>query len=169
MKAIGIWPSWIRTVRLWLSHQRYALMAGCAAVALAGVVYTSLSAPWWALLTAAMLSLGLGGLALRIMAQWKKKMRITERALRQIERGRFDPDSMAKYCTDPCWRVVVTELLREYGLSRVDRRRLIREYTEMADAAGATLVIVNRHDHVVYTMENGQVHRAPLHSNSGSA
>jgi hypothetical protein len=76
--------------------------------------------------------------------------------------GGFEAISMTKYCSDPCWRVVVSEVLRESGIPSSQRRALIKDFSRLAIEESRMLVLVNHHDNIVYTMEGSTVKQAPL-------
>ena len=117
---------------------------------------------WWSVLFGSVCALSLVALGIRIMGQTSKKMAITRRAQDQISEGAFEPVSMMKYCTDPCWRVVVSEVLKEANVPTKKRRALIKEFSKEAVEASKMLILVNRHDNVVYTLDGSTIEASPL-------
>ena len=118
---------------------------------------------WWSLLFGGISGLSLMGLGIRIMAQTGKKMAIARRAQDQISEGVFEPSSMMKYCTDPCWRVVVSDVLKEANIPTKKRRALIKAFSKDAVEASKMLILVNRHDNLVYTLDGSTIEASPLH------
>ena len=152
--------------RLWLSYQRYALLAFIIAGFLLWTTAAFFKTQWWFILSGGVLTLSLVGLGIRIMAQTGKKMAITQRAYDRIRDGVFEPTSMMKYCTDPCWRVVVSEVLREAKIPSTRRRVLISQFSKEAVEASKMLVLVNRHDNLIYTVDGTKIEVSPLTADS---
>lgn len=118
----------IEAARLWLSYQRFALAWAAAALALP-VTLALLGAPWWG--WAAPLPLSAWGLARArsVARQWGVKRGETRRADRRIASGEFHADQVARWCVDPCWRVVAREVLRRSGMSAAEVRETVRRFS----------------------------------------
>lgn len=149
-------------LRLWCSYQRYAvLMAGAptAVVAALGVAWPG---AWWLWGPAALGALKMYGFAAEIYGRWPRKVRATMLADRRIAAGRFRPEMVQRYCGDPCFRVVAREILRRAGVPRAERRALMARYAEAEAERGRTLVLINRHDGVLFQMDGHSVRRQDL-------
>ena len=142
---------------LWFSYQRYALLAWLGAAVLMTFPVLVLHASWWSLFIALVPSLAFVSLAIHIHRQYSKKLAVTKRAYARIRNGTFEPDSVAKYCSDPCWKVVVAHILGTAGIESSKRRRMLRDFSLEAHEPSATLVMVNREKGVVYVYNGGRL------------
>ncbi len=149
-------------VRLWISYQRYALLLGFAPPVVVAALAVHWPAAWWLWGPLAVVALRLVAFAAEINGRLGRKLRATMLGTRRIAAGRFRPESVRRYCTDPCFRVVAHELLRRAGLSRAERRALTRRFADEERARGESLVLVNREDGVLFHIDGSTVTRHAL-------
>ncbi len=149
-------------LRLFLSYQRYAfaLLFGPGLV-VAGVAAAGPGA-WWAWGPLTLLALWLGSFGVVVWRRFPKKLRATLVADRRIAQHRFRPDSVLKYCGDPCYRVVAHEILARAGLGRSERRALVRKLTALEAERATQLVLVNRVDGYLVHIDGGQITRQEI-------
>lgn len=119
-------------LRLWLSYQRYAALLLFAP--LTALVAAAWLLPWWAAVLLALPAIAPLRFSFVVAARWPRKLRATQVAMHRQRLGRFEARSVRAYCGDPCFRVVAGEILARAGISRRERRRLIRQFaTELRD------------------------------------
>ncbi len=149
-------------VRLWCSYQRYAVLMAVAPTAAVAALAVAWPGAWWLWGPAALGALKMYGFAADIYGRWPRKVRATLLADRRIAAGRFRPEMVQRYCGDPCFRVVAREILRRAGLPPAERRALMTRFTEAEAERGRTLVLINRHDGVLFEMDGHSVRRQHL-------
>ncbi len=152
----------IERARLWVSYQRYAfLMAG---VPLAATLAVAVRWPgaWWAWAPMVALTLKLWAFAATIWQRWPYKRVATLRFQRQIDAGRFTPDSLRSFCDDPCFRVVAREVARRAGIRGAAQRALLRRLTAEQADRGRQLILVDRAQGVVFQVDGRGVQRRSL-------
>lgn len=119
-------------LRLFLSYQRYCALVLVASAACAGgaaLAFTRLDSwlRWPACAIASVCALTCLRFAWFIGSHYPRKRRATRLALRRIEMGRFRTESLARYCEDPCYRVVAKEILRHTALGRLEQAEVFRQ------------------------------------------
>ena len=147
-------------IYLWVNYQRYAILMLVSALLSAGAAYHLYALSWLFSLGTATASAYLVVLGMRSMGQFAKKLVLTKRASRRIEQGTFEKEQLIKYCTDPCWRLVVGEILQRSGCSRAQVKAHIRVWSKEAKAHKEHLIIVNREGNVVYTSKHGKTQQS---------
>jgi hypothetical protein len=147
----------LEVCRLWLSYQRYSflLLAMAAGVIAAVALYDATA--WYLWLAAAVPVIKLGQFTVEVYGRWPRKLRATALAVKRIEAGRFSPRFVENYCGDPCFRVVAREILSRAGVSRAQRRRLIREYARQAKERSNVILMVNRETGVEVRVGGGRI------------
>lgn len=115
-------------LRLWIRYQRYGVLL--VGVPAAAVALAMACAPWWLAALAVVAGVPPARFGIEVLARWPRKLRTTRIALARIESGRFAVTSVKGACGDPCYRIVADEILARAGLTRSERRRLIRHYAE---------------------------------------
>ncbi len=133
----------LATVRLWLSYQRYAFVL--LGVAIAAFALAAAYMPWWTAVLVALAAIAPVRFAVDVIARWPRKLRATRIALARMQAGSFETVSVRRYCTDPCFRVVASELRARAGVARRERRAIIRRYADEVRREGSFIVLV---DHV---------------------
>ncbi len=149
-------------LRLFVSYQRYAFLMAGAPTAITAAVIVGWPAAWWLWAPAALITLRLYGTAWSIAGRWPRKLRATWLAQRRIEAGRFRPDMVARYCGDPCFRVVAREILIRADVPRRERAALLRRYAAEEAERGHTLLLVDRQDGVLFEIDGGNIRRHDL-------
>lgn len=149
-------------ISLWLNYQRYAILMLLSAGLIAGAAYYLYTLFWLFSLIALSASVYLSVFGLRAMGQFGKKRVLTKRAHQRMAQGTFEKEQLIKYCTDPCWRLVVSEILRRNGCSRDQAKAHVRAWSKEAKAFKEQLVIVNREGNVVYTSKHGNTQETQM-------
>ena len=144
-------------IYLWLSYQRYALLLFTVSATVAASVFAFELFSWLVLLPTVSFSLYLASVSLRIGGTIRKKLVLTRRTIQQIERGTFDPNDLAKYCTDPCWRVVVRHNLTLAGLPLKRRLELVRQWTEIANERQRQLIFASPDGRVIHVYQDDRL------------
>jgi hypothetical protein len=149
------------SVRLWLSYQRYALLACTGILGLATIAVASGHA-WWAWLIAALASAATMPLVVHIWRDYPRKWRATQLATRRIANGSFRVVAVKGYCGDPCWRIVAAEILRRAGLSRRERRRTLAMLRAQHEAESHALIIIDHDNGTLLRVEGGETVQTTL-------
>ena len=130
-------------VRLWFSYQRHAFVLVALNVAIVASIALLAPRAWYLWLLAAIPIGKIGALAWWVLRRWPRKLRATALASRRIENGRFRPRMVRNFCDDPCFRVVAHEILRRAGMSRGERREVVRQFAKELSQP-AFLMVVDR-------------------------
>jgi hypothetical protein len=133
----------LATARLWLSYQRYAV--ALVGVPVAAFALAAASARWWAAAVVALAAVVPVRFGIEVLGRWPRKLRATRIAIARIQAGTFAPASVRGYCDDPCFRVVAREILARAGMSRGERRALVRDFSDQRRREGSVAIII---DHV---------------------
>ena len=149
---------------MFFSFQRYALLLVAIPTVPFGLAFYVFEFKWWALLVYAPFFLGLNFFASRIATQWSFKFLVVKRAYLQLSRGQFRSGRYAKYCTDPCWRLVVNHILKKAGFGAKARRGMLNDYQIKAADMSSMMIFVDRAKGIVQTIENGQIRTSTLRS-----
>lgn len=157
------------TIYLWLSYQRYAILIFIVSASLSAAMFLTDVVPWFVTLPVVLISLYLFSVSVQVGSTIRKKMVLTRRTIQQIERRSFNPEGLMKYCTDPCWRVVVNHNLSLAGVPSIQRRELIREWTALANERQQQLVFVSQDGSVVHTYQNERLTTTVMNDDESSA
>ncbi len=147
---------------MFFSFQRYALLLVAVSTVPFGLALCFFEFKWWAFLIYAPFFLGLNFFASRIATQWSIKFLVVKRAYLQLSRGQFRPERYAKYCTDPCWRLVVNHILKKAGFETRARKELLNDYQAKAADMSGMMTFVDRSKGTVQMIENGRVRTSAL-------
>lgn len=142
---------------LWLSYNRYFFLLVLAAAALLALPLVPVRGSYWAWFVTAPAALVVLNFAVTIPAKHHRKLRATKRSLARLSLGTFKPEGVAKYCGDPCSRVLADQVLKQAGVARKERRRLISEYARQAEERSGQLLIVDRARGVLVTVDGSTV------------
>lgn len=151
----------VEQVRLWLSYQRYAFLMGGLPITVWVALVVTAPGAWWAWGPLALVMLWFVGQAVPIYQRYPRKIRATLLADRRIAAGRFRPQSIRRYCGDPCFKVVAREILRRAGIPPDERRRLISIYAEEEAERGHTLVFARADGSVHIHVDGKSMRRLP--------
>jgi hypothetical protein len=113
---------------LWCSYQRYAFLLGGAPIVAAVATLALAPHRWYFWIPLAIVAVLTVPQATLVYRRFPRKIRATIAARRRIARGTFDPRWVRNYCGDPCFRVVAQQILRDAGMSRAERRQLVRRF-----------------------------------------
>ena len=140
----------LATARLWLSYQRYAFLL--LGLPIAVFALAAAYAPWWAAVLVALAAIAPVRFGIDVLLRWPKKLRATRIAIARIDAGSFETRSVRRYCTDPCFRVVASELLGRAGVPRLERRAVIRRFADEVRREGNFIVLVDHANGTVTTV-----------------
>lgn len=119
-------------IRLWFSYQRFGLLVLLISIAPPAAAYWALPESWWLWGGLAIAGLYGIGMAIKILAKFRHKLRVTVVYVRRYRRNGFSPALLERYADDPCYRVVCDEIMRDVGVPADERRQILKELKEEA-------------------------------------